>query len=47
MLSTELEVCIECGNLHLEGIPAPRIVGEFAVCDGPMTTVDFDDLVVL
>jgi rRNA maturation endonuclease Nob1 len=47
MLSAELEVCTDCGNLHMEGGPAPRDVEECAACGGRVTDVELDDLVGL
>ncbi|WP_202593847.1 hypothetical protein [Halolamina rubra] len=47
MLDAEFEVCTECGNLHMEGSPAPARVDECAVCDGRTEAVELDDLVGL
>jgi len=47
MLQAEFEVCTDCGNLHMEGGPAPADVEECAVCGGHTTDVELDDLVGL
>jgi hypothetical protein len=47
MLQAELEVCTDCGNLHMEDGPGPRHVEECAVCGGHVTDVELDDLVGL
>jgi hypothetical protein len=47
MLSAEFEVCTDCGNLHMEGSPAPEHVDECAVCSGTLEEVELDDLVGL
>jgi hypothetical protein len=47
MLSAEFAVCTECGNLHMEGGPAPADVDACAACGGRTTDVELDDLVGL
>jgi hypothetical protein len=47
MLQAEFEVCTECGNLHMEGGPAPHDVEACAVCDSRVTDVELDDLIGL
>jgi rRNA maturation endonuclease Nob1 len=47
MLQAEFEVCTDCGNLHMEGGPAPDDVDECAVCGSRTTDVELDDLVGL
>ena len=47
MLSAEFEVCTDCGNLHMEGGPAPRDVDECVACGGRVTDVELDDLIGL
>ena len=47
MLEAEFEVCVECGNLHMEGGSGPETVTECAVCGGRTTEVELDDLVGL
>jgi hypothetical protein len=47
MLEAELEVCVECGNLHMEGGPGPQDVDACAVCDGRTTDVELDDVIGL
>jgi rRNA maturation endonuclease Nob1 len=47
MIQAEFEVCTDCGNLYMEGGPAPRDVEECAVCGGHLTDVEMDDLIGL
>lgn len=47
MLEAEFEVCTNCGNLHMEGGPAPAHVDECTVCGGDLTDVEIGDLVGL
>ncbi|MFC7142140.1 hypothetical protein ACFQMA_20170 [Halosimplex aquaticum] len=47
MLQAELEVCTDCGLLHMEGGPAPSNVSECTGCGGRVTDVDIDDLIGL
>lgn len=47
MLQAEFEVCTDCGNLHMEGGPAPEHVDECVACGGHVTDVELDDLVGL
>lgn len=47
MLDVEFLVCTECGNLHMEGGPAPRTVVECAACGDRLAEVELDDLVGL
>ena len=47
MLEAEFEVCTDCGNLHMEGGPAPEHVVECAVCGGRLTDVEVQDLIGL
>lgn len=47
MLESEFEVCIECGNLHMEGGSAPQHVNECAACGGRLTDVELDDFIGL
>jgi len=47
MLNAELEVCTECGALHMEGSPGPEAVEDCAACGGRLTDVELDDLVGL
>jgi ribosomal protein L32 len=47
MLDAELEVCPDCGTLHMEGGPGPRNVEECANCGGHLSEVELDDLIGL
>ena len=47
MLDAELEVCTDCGTLHMEGGPAPHDVDECASCGGHVTDVEMSDLISL
>ena len=47
MLQAELEVCRDCGNVHMEGATGPETVAECAVCGGRVDEVEFDDLIGL
>lgn len=47
MLDAEFGVCTDCGNLHMEGNPAPEHVAECAVCGGSLSDVELDDIVGL
>lgn len=47
MIQAEVEVCTDCGNLYLEGGPAPEDVEECGVCGGHLTDVEMDDLIGL
>jgi hypothetical protein len=47
MLDVELEVCTDCGTLHMEGSPGPRSVEECANCGGRVEAVEPGDLVSL
>jgi rRNA maturation endonuclease Nob1 len=47
MFSAELEVCVDCGTLHMEGGAGPDDVDECAVCGGRVTDVELEDLVGL
>jgi hypothetical protein len=47
MLDFELEVCTDCGNLHMEGGAGPQNVDECAVCDGRVEEVELEDVVGL
>jgi|GEM_PF-845852 len=47
MIEADLEVCVECGNLHMEGEPGPHDVDSCAVCDGRTTDVELDDVIGL
>lgn len=47
MLEAEFEVCTECGNLHMEGGPAPPDVEECTVCGAHTTDVELSDFVGL
>ncbi len=45
MLQAELEVCRDCGNVHMEGGAGPDDVDECAVCGERVDEVEFDDLI--
>ena len=47
MLQAELEVCTDCGAVHMEGGPAPSNVSECSACGGRVEDVELDDLVGL
>lgn len=47
MIQAEFLACTDCGNLHMEGGPAPHDVEECAVCGGHVEDVELDDLVGL
>lgn len=47
MLSSEFVVCVDCGNLHMEGGAGASDVADCAVCDGGVTDVELDDLLGL
>jgi hypothetical protein len=47
VLQAELEVCRDCGNVHMEGGTGPDHVEECAVCGGRGDEVEFDDLIGL
>lgn len=47
MLEAEAEVCVDCGNVHMEGGPAPETVEECVVCGGPVTDVEVGDILGL
>ncbi len=49
MLDAEVEVCTECGSLHMESDdgPAPRHVEECASCGGHLSEVELDDIIGL
>jgi hypothetical protein len=47
MLGAELEVCTDCGTLHMEGGPGPDHVEACAACGGRVTDVELDDLIGL
>jgi len=47
MLEAELEVCTDCGSLHMEGGPAPHDVEECASCGGRVEEVELEDVVGL
>jgi hypothetical protein len=49
MLDAELEVCTDCGVLHMESDdgPAPRDVQECSSCGGRLSDVELDDIVGL
>ncbi|WP_167837420.1 hypothetical protein [Halosimplex halophilum] len=47
MLEAELEVCTDCGVVHMEGGPAPTNVSECSACGGRVRDVELDDLVGL
>lgn len=47
MLDSELEVCPDCGTLHLEGGPGPHDVDTCANCGGRLRDVDLGDIVDL
>ncbi|MFQ3293553.1 MAG: hypothetical protein ACI9PP_001093 [Halobacteriales archaeon] len=47
MLEAEFEVCAECGNLHMEGGPAPDHLSECGVCGGDLRDMELDDLIGL
>lgn len=47
MLNAEFEVCVECGNLHMEGGAGPEHVPECAVCGSHVEEVELDDLIGL
>lgn len=45
MLSADIEVCTDCGTLHMEGGPGPRHVEECANCGGRVEEVEIDDMI--
>ncbi len=49
MLDAEIEVCVDCGALHMESDdgPAPHHVEECGACGGDVVDVDLDDLIGL
>lgn len=47
MLDAKVEACTVCGNLHMEGGPAPAHVDECAACGGRIEAVELDDIVGL
>jgi rRNA maturation endonuclease Nob1 len=47
MLQAELEVCTDCGVVHMDGGPAPTNVDECSACGGRVEDVELDDLVGL
>lgn len=49
MLDAELEVCVDCGALHMESDdgPAPHYVEECGACGGDVAEVELDDIVGL
>lgn len=47
MFDAEFEVCTECGNLHMQGGPAPAHVDECGACGGRIEDVELDDIVGL
>jgi hypothetical protein len=47
MIQADLEVCRDCGLVHMEGGPGPDRVDECAACGGRVDDVEFDDLIGL
>jgi hypothetical protein len=47
VLDADLEVCTECGLVHMEGGPGPADVDACSSCDGRLTDVELEDLVDL
>jgi hypothetical protein len=47
MLQADLEVCGDCGLVHMEGGAGPDSVDECAVCGGRVRDVELDDLIGL
>jgi hypothetical protein len=47
MLQADLEVCRDCGIVHMEGGAGPDRVEECAACGGRVDEVELDDLVGL
>jgi rRNA maturation endonuclease Nob1 len=47
MIDAEVEVCTDCGNVHMEGSPGPANVEECAACGGRLADVEVDDLIGL
>jgi hypothetical protein len=47
MLQAELEVCTDCGTVHMEGGSGPDHVDECANCGGYVDDVELDDLIGL
>ena len=49
MLDAEIEVCVDCGVLHMESDdgPAPHHVEECSACGGDVAEVELDDLIGL
>ena len=47
MIKAEIEVCTECGILHMEGGAGPRDIESCGACGGRLTDVEVDDLVGL
>ena len=47
MLQADLEVCRDCGVVHMEGGAGPESVDECSACGGAVDEVEFDDLISL
>jgi hypothetical protein len=47
MLQAELEVCSDCGIVHVEGGPGPDHVDGCGACGGRTEDIELDDLVGL
>lgn len=47
MLDANVDVCTDCGNMHMAGSPGPEHVEECAVCGGQLSEVALDDVVGL
>lgn len=47
MLDAEIEVCTDCGNVHMEGGAGPHDVDECVVCGGHVSDVEVSDIVGL